>query len=108
MRSMNSILTVYNDMTFVRYDAKSKMIGYSTCSVEKASGLGKIILKVYSTLGLVELTRDPETKALRSNNFTIINLVLVKLGPMTEERTTLTIILIQSLSSLLAFTVRYL
>lgn len=46
-----------------------------------------MILRILSILGLTELTLHPKTGViLESNNLTILNLFLLRLGPMNEKR----------------------
>lgn len=51
------------------------------------SKLTTFVLKLLSTLGLTELTIDPQNgRILEATNLTILNFLLVRLGPMTEKR----------------------
>lgn len=45
----------------------------------------KIILKAFSILGFIELSENPETKTIETTNLTILNVFLVRLGPMRED-----------------------
>ncbi|KAJ3056219.1 hypothetical protein HK097_007702 [Rhizophlyctis rosea] len=91
-----------------KINPKTSLIHPSTFDISKSKPLGKLIIQIFKTLGLTHITIDPETKRPLATNFTLINLVLVKFGPMSEAKTTLTVIIIQALSSCLAFTIRYL
>lgn len=51
------------------------------------SRMASTILRILSTLGLTELTLHPKTGViLESNNLTILNFFLLRLGPMNEKR----------------------
>ncbi|KAI8805043.1 glycosyl transferase family 4-domain-containing protein [Cladochytrium replicatum] len=70
--------------------------------------LGRLMLMFLEVLGLAQIRRDPATGAMLDvNNLTIINLVLVKFGPMNEGWVTISIVLIQVACSVVAFTTRY-
>ncbi|RUS35290.1 hypothetical protein BC938DRAFT_473163 [Jimgerdemannia flammicorona] len=49
---------------------------------------------------------DCDGRVVETNNFTLINLLLVKLGPMSEGRVTAAVMVVQVMCSLLAFFVR--
>ncbi|KAI8803854.1 glycosyl transferase family 4-domain-containing protein [Cladochytrium replicatum] len=69
---------------------------------------GRLMLRFLEVLGLAQIRRDPATGAMLDvNNLTLINLVLVKLGPMNEGRVTTSIALIQVACSVAAFATRY-
>ncbi|KAL0581027.1 tunicamycin resistance protein [Marasmius crinis-equi] len=76
--------------------------------VKPPSPLTKLILRVYSMLGLIKTTTDPKTGTIvEVTNFTILNFFLVRLGPMTEERLVQVLMCSQVAGSVLAFVVRY-
>ena len=52
-------------------------------------------------------TIDPETQQVKMSNMTIINYALFALGPMREDRLTLTLLAVQGACSLLALLARY-
>lgn len=69
--------------------------------------LGKLVLKLFSTFGLVRIIYNEQGEPTDCNNFTLINLVLVWFGPMNEGQTTSVILLIQALCSCIGFFIRY-
>lgn len=99
------------------------------------STVGQFVLNTYSRLGLVEcrnvhafnpptvntdettptgdgsnlaaVGKQPEEEIVEVNNMTLINIWLRLFGPMTEEKTTLSLLKFQIFCSLLAFSVRY-
>lgn len=75
---------------------------------KKIKSLGKLMLRILQLLRLVDIKKNPKTgEWTHVNNLTLINLVLVKMGPLTEERTTLAIMGIQTFGTVAAFVVRY-
>ncbi|CEI91680.1 hypothetical protein RMCBS344292_05963 [Rhizopus microsporus] len=72
------------------------------------SKLGSLILKLLNAIGLLKVFEyDDSGRIIECNNLTIINLVLARLGPMSERNTTLWIMIIQLFGSALAFFIRY-
>ena len=72
------------------------------------SKLGNLILKLLNAIGLLKVFEyDDNGRIIECNNLTIINLVLARLGPMSERKTTLWIMIIQLFGSALAFFIRY-
>ncbi|KAJ2516210.1 tunicamycin resistance protein [Coemansia sp. RSA 1939] len=69
--------------------------------------LGILILRVYERLGLASIERNDRGEMVSVNNLTLLNLVLVRCGRLTESQLNRRILLIQSLNSVLAFLIRY-
>jgi len=65
------------------------------------------VLKVYKLFGLVKINEIEDENLIEINNFTLMNLLLLKFGPMHEQTLAILVIFIQILSSCLAFFVRY-
>lgn len=75
---------------------------------KKTGRLGLLMVAILRFLGLAHVKVDKKSgQWTHVNNLTLINLSLVWFGPMTEERTTLTIMGLQLLGSVFAFFVRY-
>ncbi|XP_034195495.2 alg7 dolichyl-phosphate N-acetylglucosaminephosphotransferase [Osmia lignaria lignaria] len=68
--------------------------------------IGSFILWIFGKLNIIKWEED-DKGIITCNNFTLINFVLIKIGPMREPTLTLTLLLIQVVSSLLAFVIRY-
>jgi len=67
-----------------------------------------VLLRTLSTFGLTDLTTHPTTNnILDANNLTILNFLLLRLGPMTEKRLVRVLMYVQVAGSVLAFIVRY-
>ena len=65
-------------------------------------------------LGLAEITeiKDEDNKengieTIEVNNFTLLNLLLLKFGPLHERNLTILVMIVQILASCLAFIIRY-
>lgn len=57
--------------------------------------VGTLLVTVFGKMGLVALERDKHGQVVRFSNLTIINLTLVRLGPMREDRLCMTIVGLQ-------------
>ncbi|KAI9282871.1 glycosyl transferase family 4-domain-containing protein [Umbelopsis sp. AD052] len=92
-----------------KYNPETNKLEPSMASLQKkpVGKLGKIILKLFSTFGLVRIIYNEQGEPTDCNNFTLINLVLVWFGPMNEGQTTAVILLIQGLCSCIGFFIRY-
>ncbi|KAF8964190.1 N-acetylglucosaminephosphotransferase [Flammula alnicola] len=67
-----------------------------------------IVLRLFSALGLTELTVDPSTGAIiNATNLTILNFFLLRLGPMSEKRLVQVLMCAQVAGSIFAFFIRY-
>ncbi|XP_066583141.1 UDP-N-acetylglucosamine--dolichyl-phosphate N-acetylglucosaminephosphotransferase [Prorops nasuta] len=67
--------------------------------------LGKFIMQIFAFFKIIRLEEDNEM--IMCNNLTLINLVLIIMGPTKESTLTYILILIQVYCSLLAFVIRY-
>lgn len=67
--------------------------------------IGKFFVKLYKTLRIIKWYEKNDY--VLTNNFTLINLVLLFMGPLHEAKLTSILIIIQILCTLLAFTIRY-
>ncbi|KAF9558149.1 tunicamycin resistance protein [Mortierella alpina] len=70
---------------------------------------GWVCIKLLEALGLTVVRYDVKTgkRPLEMTNLTLINLILVKAGPMSERNLTLSVMLIQVICSLIAFVIRH-
>ena len=73
----------------------------------KSSKIGQLIVNLFEKLGLVHVKRNKKTKISRVSNFTLINLLLIKFGPMKEENTAILVMIVQAICSIFAYLVRY-
>lgn len=67
--------------------------------------LGRFILKLFKLFKLVHL--QEKDGYVITNNFTLINLVLLYLGPLHEAKLTTILVGLQVFSTLIAFVIRY-
>ncbi|CAO3564518.1 unnamed protein product [Mortierella alpina] len=70
---------------------------------------GWVCIKLFEALGLTVVRYDVKTgkRPLEMTNLTLLNLILVKAGPMSERNLTLSVMLIQVICSLIAFIIRH-
>lgn len=97
-------------ITYFRVNPDTGLLGMSTskCKESDINTLGRIVIAVLEPLGLlyVKRTEEKDDRYIEYNNMTIINLAIKILGPTEEGRLTAYLLLVQVLSSLLAFTIR--
>ncbi|KAL1489802.1 hypothetical protein ABEB36_013734 [Hypothenemus hampei] len=67
--------------------------------------LGKVIINLFKTFKLIRW--EEKSNTIVTNNFTLINLVLLYFGPMHEAKLTTVLLVIQVLGTILAFLIRY-
>ncbi|KAL5501413.1 ALG7 [Sanghuangporus vaninii] len=93
-----------------RFDGQTNLLHPSTTSFKDKppSRLTTAVLRLLSSLGLTEVTaRREDGVIIEATNLTILNVFLVRLGPMTEKQLVKALIFTQVTCSLLAFVVRY-
>jgi UDP-N-acetylglucosamine--dolichyl-phosphate N-acetylglucosaminephosphotransferase len=72
-----------------RFDPDTNLLHPSKTIFDKQppSRLASIALRVLATLGLTELTVNPASGVVHeATNLTILNFLLLRLGPMNEKR----------------------
>lgn len=67
--------------------------------------LGKLILELFKMFKLIHL--QEKDGYVVTNNFTLINLVLLYLGPLHEAKLTTILVCLQLFCTLIAFMIRY-
>ncbi|KAH0831912.1 glycosyl transferase family 4-domain-containing protein [Lanmaoa asiatica] len=101
-------ITLYHSL-IDRFDHDTNLLHPSKAEIkEPPSKLATFILRIFSALGLIDLTLHLENRRiLETTNLTILNFLLVRLGPMTEKRLVQVLMATQVAGSVLAFVVRY-
>ncbi|KAJ1818608.1 tunicamycin resistance protein [Coemansia sp. RSA 2599] len=79
----------------------------SRTALEGAKSLGLSIIRLYEICGLADVERDEQGAMIGVNNLTLLNLVLVRSGKLTESQLNNRILMIQVANSVLAFIIRY-
>lgn len=74
--------------------------------VSELNAIGKLFVKLFRTLRLIEWMETPDG-VVTTNNFTLINFLIVLLGPAHEGSLTNRLIGIQVISTCVAFVIRY-
>lgn len=69
------------------------------------SFLGKLMVNVFRLFKIISW--QEKNDYVTTNNFTLINLVLLFFGPLHEEKLTIILIIIQCFCTALAFIIRY-
>ncbi|OCH94889.1 N-acetylglucosaminephosphotransferase [Obba rivulosa] len=93
-----------------RFDSETGLLHPSKAEFKEKppSSLATLILHVFAALGLVQLTTNERTGVIsETTNLTILNVLLLRLGPMREETLTKALICTQVAGSVFAFAVRY-
>ncbi|CAK1601074.1 unnamed protein product [Parnassius mnemosyne] len=90
-----------------KYSAETDLLQASRTLIVKKdlNFLSNLIIGILSNLSLIEKTEDDVSITI--NNMTLINLFLIKLGPTTEVRLTIFLMLFQILCTCIAFLIRY-
>ena len=93
-----------------RYDPKEDKVYPSTfrINIKETKPLGALFIGILRLFGLVQYKRVSDSpEVYECSNLTIINLALVKFGPMNEKHLTLCLLTLQTLCTGLAFFIRY-
>lgn len=90
-----------------KYCAETDLVEASRTVIKKGdiNAISAVTLKILSSLHLVHKVED--NQCIYTNNLTLINLFLIKLGPMSEARLTVCLLIFQCLCSCIAFLIRY-
>ncbi|CAG2182848.1 unnamed protein product, partial [Oppiella nova] len=83
-----------------KYDPKTDKVFASTFRLKRSETkrLGRLFLDILRALRLVQykqVSDDPSNDTYECSNLTIINLILVKLGPMNEMHVTCVLLALQ-------------
>lgn len=90
-----------------KYSAETNLLQASRTVIVKKdmNVLTKLFIYVLTLLRLIDRIEDNESIVI--NNLTLINLFLIKLGPMSEVRLTKALMSFQVFCSCVAFLIRY-
>ncbi|KAI9443455.1 UDP-N-acetylglucosamine-dolichyl [Lactarius indigo] len=91
-----------------RFDPDTHLLYPSKAQfLKRPPRLSTVVLQVLAGLGFTELTTLPDGTILEATNLTLLNVLLLRLGPMREKRLTQALIAVQVMGSVVAFVVRY-
>ena len=99
-----------------KYNKEEDTVSFSLACFEKEKlgKIGQLLLWILSVTRLasvkevdIKMDGDKTVKMVECNNLTLINFILRLTGPMPEQTLTIVLLVIQILSSLVAFTIRY-
>lgn len=88
------------------FNQSTNLIHASRVSLGKVGRVGKGMILFLELFGLVQVNRDKNGVMVDCNNLTLINLVLVKFGPLREDWACLYVLGVQIAACLLTFVVR--
>lgn len=90
-----------------KYSAETDLLYPSRTLIVKKNmnTVTNLIVRLSTLLRVVDVNEDGDS--ITMNNMTLINLFLIKLGPMTELRLTVSLLLFQIVCSGIAFLIRY-
>lgn len=90
-----------------KFNSRTDKLQMSTTSFRysEMNILGKIFVKLFRTLRLIQWHENKDY--VLTNNFTLINLVLLYMGPLHEAKLTSYLIRFQIFCTILAFIIRY-
>lgn len=91
-----------------KYDPKTDLLHISTTEfhINELNPLGKLMVTILKSLKLITWQEMPDGRVI-TNNFTLINFVLVVFGPVHEKVVTQFLMGLQVLCTVLAFAIRY-
>ncbi|XP_043277701.1 UDP-N-acetylglucosamine--dolichyl-phosphate N-acetylglucosaminephosphotransferase [Venturia canescens] len=91
-----------------KYNKESDKLDPSTTTFRRSdlNIIARFVMWIFRTLRIVDWSED-KSGVIKCNNLTLINFVLVKLGPTREPNLTKILLLVQASCSLLAFVIRY-
>lgn len=92
-------LPKYSAETDILYPSKTVI------SKKEMTALNKLVLGILTRFRLIDKHEDDDSITI--NNMTLINLFLIKLGPMPEVRLTANLLLFQIFCTCVAFLIRY-
>ncbi|CAG8544252.1 13554_t:CDS:2 [Funneliformis caledonium] len=90
-----------------RFNPSTLKLEYSRVKIQKPlKPLTLLVLKIFMLFGLAEINEVGENN-LEINNFTLLNLLLLRFGPLREQTLAIFVMIVQILASCIAFTIRY-
>lgn len=91
-----------------KYNADTNLLESSKTQfkVSELNAIGKLCVQLFRTLRLIEWTETTDG-VVTTNNFTLINFLIVLLGPVHEGSLTNRLVGIQVISTCVAFVIRY-
>jgi UDP-N-acetylglucosamine--dolichyl-phosphate N-acetylglucosaminephosphotransferase len=78
----------FDQETYLLYPSKTQLL-------RRTSRLSTVVLRVLAGLGCAELTTLPDGTIVETTNLTLLNVLLLRFGPMREKRLTQALIAVQ-------------
>ena len=91
------------------FDQKTNTLtmSYAEFTLSELPAPGRLVVRVCKALRLGHCEVEAATGRVKMSNMTLINYALYVLGPMREDKLTLTLLALQTVCSALALVVRY-
>lgn len=91
-----------------KYNADTDLLEMSTTTfrMQDLNVLGRLLVRILRLVRVIKWEERTDGQIV-TNNFTIINLAILFLGPMREDRLTKVLLVFQIFCSCVAFTIRY-
>lgn len=94
-------LPKYNEITNKLESSKTQF------HINDINIVGKIFLFLFKLLRIIHFTEENKSGIMTTNNFTIINLTIIIIGPISEEKLTMILLIFQIICTCIAFSIRY-
>lgn len=88
MMPSNYMSRRFDQETYLLYPSKTQFL-------KRTPRLSTVVLRVLAGLGCAELTTLPDGTILEATNLTLLNVLLLRFGPMREKRLTQALIAVQ-------------
>ncbi|KAJ1982867.1 tunicamycin resistance protein [Dimargaris verticillata] len=90
-----------------RFNPHTNCLEPSYSDIRTLSRLGQWLTIALDRLGLADARCDKNGRSVEMSNLTLLNLLLVRLGPCHERTLTLRVMAVQALGTAIAFVIRY-
>ena len=90
-----------------RFDEKTGKVYARRFLLANSKFLGRLMVRFLEMIGLADVGRDKHGNMVDCNNLTIISIILVRCGPMSERNLAVVVVFVQVVCSLVAFFIRY-
>ncbi|KAF9182006.1 tunicamycin resistance protein [Haplosporangium sp. Z 27] len=107
--SLSSSAIESEDQTLAATKGSSSSLPATSKPSSTLSRTGLLCIKILEFLGLTHVQYDSKTgrRPLEMTNLTLLNLILLKTGPLSERNLTISVMIIQIICSFIAFFIRY-
>lgn len=93
-------LPKYNPSTNLLETSKTQF------KVDELNIIGRLCVKIFRLMRIIDWN-ETDNGVVTTNNFTLINFLLIVMGPQHEQRLTYYLLIVQIMCTMVAFIVRY-